>query len=158
MRTVLLTCALLMSAKAVAETPATPPPTAYGSPIGINDALGLIQRGIELSRARGLKMAIAVVEPSGELVAFARMDDVPYGSIGVAQQKARTSARFRMTTASAEERVQNGRLALLSAGEFIAIGGGVPIVANGKVIGALGASGATAAEDAALASAIVAPR
>jgi glc operon protein GlcG len=150
MRTVFLACALLVSAAAAAQTPA-PPPSTYGPPIAIDDALALIQRGIELSKARGLKMAIAVVEPSGELVAFARMDDVPYGSIQLAQQKARTSARLRMTTASGEERVQNGRVALLSADDFIAIGGGVPIVANGRVVGALGVSGATAAQDAALA-------
>jgi glc operon protein GlcG len=154
MRIITLVCAVLMSTAAVAETPA-PPPSAYGSPIAMDDALALVQHGIELSNKRGLKMAIAVVEPSGELVAFARMDDVPYGSITLAQQKARTSARFRMTTANAEERVQNGRVALLSADDFIAIGGGVPIVVNDRVVGALGVSGASAAEDAALALAIV---
>jgi uncharacterized protein GlcG (DUF336 family) len=121
----------------------------------LSDALALVQRGIEHSKQRGFKMAIAVVEPTGELVAFARMDDVPYGSIPLAQQKARTSARFRLTTASAEERVQNGRVVLLSADDFIAIGGGVPIVVNGRVVGAIGVSGASAAEDAALASAIL---
>jgi glc operon protein GlcG len=154
MRIITLVCAVLMSTAAVAETPA-PPPSTYGSPIAMDDALALVQHGIELSKKRGLKMAIAVVEPSGELVAFARMDDVPYGSITLAQQKARTSARFRMTTANAEERVQNGRVALLSADDFIAIGGGVPIVVNDRVVGALGVSGASAAEDAALALAIV---
>ena len=102
-------------------------------------------------RAKGHKMAFAVVEPSGELVAFARMDDVPYASIRLAQQKARTSARLRMTTAALEERVQGGRSALLSSDEVIAIGGGVPIVVNGRVVGALGVSGGTAAEDGAVA-------
>lgn len=157
MQILALACAMLMSTAALAETPA-PPPAGYGTPIGTSDALALIQRAIELSRARGLKMAIAVVEPSGELVAFARMDDVPYGSIELAQQKARTSARFRLTTASAQERVQGGRLSLLSAEDFVAIGGGVPILVNGRVIGALGLSGATAAEDAALAAELVAPQ
>jgi glc operon protein GlcG len=157
MRLITLACAVLMSAAAVAETPA-PPPATYGSPIAMNDALILVQRGIELSRARGFKMAIAVVEPSGELVAFARMDDAPYGSIQLAQQKARTAARFRLTTASAEERVQSGRLVLLTADDFVAIGGGVPIMVNGRVVGALGVSGASAADDHALASAAVAQK
>ena len=158
MRITILAYAILFSAAAVAQTPTTapaPPPAAYGTPIGINDALALIQRGIDLSKARGFKMAIAVVEPSGELVAFARMDDVAYGAIEVAQKKARTSARFRLTTMSAEERVQGGRWALLSANDFITIGGGVPIVVNNRVVGALGVSGASAAEDAALANAIL---
>lgn len=157
MRILALACAILMSTAALAQTPA-PPPVGYGAPIGTSDALALIQRAIERSRALGLKMAIAVVEPSGELVAFARMDDVPYGSIELAQQKARTSARFRLTTASAQERIQGGRLSLLSAQDFVAIGGGVPILVDGRVVGALGLSGATAAEDAALAAELVASR
>ena len=158
MRLLVLACAILMSTAALAETPASSPPAGYGAPIGTSDALILVQRAIERSRALGLKMAIAVVEPSGELVAFARMDDVPYGSIALAQQKARTSARFRLTTASAQDRVQGGRLSLLSAEDFVAIGGGVPIVVDGRVIGALGVSGATAAEDAALAAELVVQR
>jgi glc operon protein GlcG len=159
MRSLPLLCAILVSATAVAETRlAAPIPAAYGPPIGTNDALAFIQTGIELSKVRGLKMAIAVVEPTGELVAFVRMDDVPYGSIQLAQQKARTAARFRMTTANAEERVQGGRVALVTADDFVAIGGGVPIVVNNRVVGALGVSGASAAEDAALAAAIVAQK
>jgi uncharacterized protein GlcG (DUF336 family) len=155
MRLVTLICAALVSTAVVAQTPSSPP-AAYGTPIALNDALILVQHGIELSKARGLKTAIAVVEPSGELVAFARMDDAPYGSIQLAQQKARTSARFRLTTANAEERIQGGRIALVTADDFVAIGGGVPIVVNDRVVGAIGVSGATAAEDAALASAMLA--
>ncbi len=94
-----------------------------------------------------------------ELVAFARMDDVPYASIRLAQQKASTSARLRLTTAELEERVQKGgRTVLLSSDEVIAIGGGVPIVVDGRIIGALGVSGGTAAQDAAVAEETVAPR
>jgi uncharacterized protein GlcG (DUF336 family) len=152
----ILGCVLLFSTAAHADRAAIETPAAYGAPISLKDARLLVDRAIEQSKARGLKLAIAVVEPSGVLVAFARMDDVPYGSIELAQQKARTSALFRMTTAEAEARVQGGRTALLSADGFIAIGGGVPIVANGYVIGALGVSGAKASEDAALAADVVA--
>ena len=74
----------------------------------------------------------------------------------LAQQKARTSARFRMTTAQFEERVQTGRAVLMSSDEVIAIGGGVPIVEEGRVIGALGVSGGTAAQDAAIGEAAIA--
>jgi glc operon protein GlcG len=157
MRKVMLGCAMLLSSAALADSPAPPPPTpaAYGAPIGLAEARILIDRAIAQSEARGFKLAIAVVEPSGHLVAFARMDGVSYGTIQLAQQKAKTAALFRMTTAEAEARVQGGRMALLSADGFIAIGGGVPIVANGRVIGALGVSGAKAAEDAELAAAVV---
>lgn len=157
MRLIVLVCAILMSTPVVAQTPA-PHPSGYGSPIAVNDALTLIERGMEQSAAQGLNMAFAVVEPSGELVVFARMDDVAYGAIQLAQQKARTSARYRVTTASREEQVQSGRLAILTADDMTTIGGGVPIIRDGRVIGALGVSGGTAAEDAAIASATVAPR
>jgi glc operon protein GlcG len=130
-------------------------PARYGPPIAAEQALSIIERGMRISAERGLRMAFAVVEPSGELVAFARMDDVPYASTRLAQQKARTSARLRVTTMHLEERVLRGRWVLLSSDEVIAIGGGVPIVAGGRVVGALGVSGGTAAEDALIAAAAV---
>lgn len=153
-RRILLAFALLLAAPVLAQNPSEQP-AAYGPPIRMDAARQIIDAGIAQAEARGLVLAFAVVEPSGELVAFARMDDVPYASIRIAQQKARTAARFRMTTAQFEERIQTGRVVLLSSDEVIAVGGGVPIIVNGRVIGALGVSGATAAEDAAVAAAIV---
>ena len=150
-----LACAVSAAAPAVAQAPNTHV-SRYGPPIAAAKALALIQKGIERSAAEGHRMAFAVVEPSGELVAFARMDDVPYASIRLAQQKARTAARLRITTMELEERVLRGRSVLLSSDEVIAIGGGVPIMADGRVIGALGVSGATAAQDAAVAAATIA--
>lgn len=152
-----LACAIMIATPAATQT-VTPPPSRYGTAISLEQAQALIRRGIAESAAKGHKMAFAVVEPSGELVAFARMDDVPYASIRLAQQKARTSARLRLSTASLEERVLGGRTVLLSSDEVIAVGGGVPIVVDGRVVGALGVSGGTAAEDAATASSTVAPR
>lgn len=149
-RKILIAYAVMITAPAVAEPPKAPP-AGYGAPISIGDARALIDRGIETAVEQGLTMAFAIVEPSGELVAFARMDDAPYASIRLAQQKASTSARLRVTTAELEERVQGGRIALLSSDEVIAVGGGVPILANGRIIGALGVSGGTAVQDAAIA-------
>lgn len=148
---------VLGATPALAQTP-NAPPSAYGPPIATGQALALIRSGMEQSAAKGLKMAFAVVEPSGELVAFAKMDDAPYASTRLAQQKARTSARLRVTTAEMEGRVQSGRAVLITSDEVLAVGGGAPIVSDGRVIGALGVSGATAAEDAALASGLVAGR
>jgi uncharacterized protein GlcG (DUF336 family) len=157
LRTILFASAATIAIPAVAQQP-TQQTSAYGAPIGVSEALALIDRGMEKSAAQGFRMVFAIVEPSGELVAFARMDDAPYASIRLAQQKASTSARLRLTTAELEERVQGGRMVLLSSDEVIAIGGGVPIVADGRIIGALGVSGGTAAQDAAIAAATVAPR
>jgi len=155
----LVAAAAIIAAPAAAQTavPTAPAsaPVGYGAPITLADAMELIDRAQELAEARKFRMAFAVVEPSGELVAFARMDDVVYASAHLAQQKARAAARFRLPTSEFETRVLGGRTVLLSSDEVISIGGGVPIVANGRVIGALGVSGGSAADDAAVASAAV---
>lgn len=128
-----------------APTPAPAPP--YGAPINLAEAEKLIERAIEAARKRNFRMAIAIVEPSGELVAFARMDDTQYGSIYVAQRKAETAARYRGTTAAMEARTLAGRTVTLANADALPIAGGVPIVVDGKIVGAIGVSGAAAAED-----------
>jgi uncharacterized protein GlcG (DUF336 family) len=150
-----MACVILIATPASTQTPA-PAPTAYGSPIEVGVAQAIIRRGIELGTKQGHKLSFAVVEPSGELVAFARMDGTTYASIRLAQNKARTAARLRITTAELERRVLSGRTVLLSSDEVLAIAGGVPISVEGKIIGALGVSGATAAEDDAIATAAAA--
>lgn len=127
-------------------TTASPAPT-YGTPISLVQADAIMERAIAAAQARGFKLAIAIVEPSGELVAFARMDDTQYGSIHVALKKASTSARYRISTAIMEERVLAGRLVSLANEDALPIGGGLPIVVDGRIVGALGVSGATAAQD-----------
>lgn len=153
LRAVLFLCAVVSTSPAAAS--AQTAPTGYGAPMTVAEALALIDKGMKLSTAQGLKMAFAVVEPSGELIAFARMEDVPYASIQLAQQKARSSARLRLATAELEARVQGGRTVLMSSDEVLAVGGGVPIIVDGKVVGALGVSGSTADRDAAIATAAV---
>ncbi len=155
--------AALLATPTVAQAPVAPAapaapavPAVYGAPIGLDLALELIRDGRQVSRQMGVPIAMAIVEPSGELVAFARMDGVPYATINIAQQKARTAARFRLPTAEFERRVQDGRIVLLSSDEVMAVGGGVPIVVDGKAIGALGISGGTAAQDTAIANQILA--
>lgn len=127
--------------------PAAAPSPPYGAPIGLEAAQVLIGRAVETARARGFRMAIAVVEPSGELVAFARMDDAQYGSITVAQSKARSAARFRTASSSHEERLAGGRMALLAIDGLVPVAGGVPILIDGRVVGAIGVSGASSAQD-----------
>jgi len=156
-RTIVLGCSVMLAAplEAGAETAV---PVRYGPPITVNAALALIKRGMEAGSAQGLNMAFAVVEPSGELVAFARMEDAPYASTELAQQKARSSARLRLATSELETRVQNGRTVLLSSDEVLAVGGGVPIIVDGRVVGAFGVSGGSAAQDTAVATAAVRPQ
>ena len=146
--------AAALAAPAFAQTTAAPPaaaaptqPPAYGTPIGMEAAQALIARAVAASSARGFRMAVAIVEPSGELVAFVRMDDTQYGSIYVAQKKATTAARYRTATSVMEERTLAGRTVTLANDDSLPISGGVPIVVDGKIVGAIGVSGAAAAED-----------
>lgn len=108
------------------------------------------------ARKNGWNVSIAIVDASGELLAFQRMDDSSPASVGVSQAKARTSARFRRPTKALEEAVAGGRTALLSFEGMAMVEGGVPITADGKVIGAVGVSGASSAQDAQVAQAAVA--
>ena len=140
------TTALAQTAPA-APAPAAAPVPAYGSPIGLDAAQALIARALDAAAAGNFRMAVAIVEPSGELVAFARMDDTQYGSIFVAQKKAETAARYRTATSAMEERTQAGRIVTLANPDSLPIAGGVPIVVDGKVIGAIGVSGASATDD-----------
>lgn len=160
-RLLLVVAVLAVAAPAWAQTPPTPAPTAapappYGAPIGLETAQALIDRATAAASARGFRMAFAIVEPSGALVAFGRMDDVQYGSISVAQAKARSAALYRTATSVSEERLTGGRTALLALDGMVPVAGGVPIVVDGRIIGAIGVSGASSAQDDEVARAAIA--
>ena len=124
-----------------APTPPIPSPTAYGSPITLEQARKAAAAAEAEAKKRNMNMAIAIVEPSGDLVYFQRMDGVQYGSIKNAQVKAMSAALYGRPTKSFRERVAKGDLSPLSLVGAVASDGGVPIVVNGKIIGAIGASG-----------------
>jgi glc operon protein GlcG len=105
------------------------------------------------AKKHGWAVAIAVVDVSGNLIVFDRMDDVQIGSVDVAIAKARTSARLRRPTKALADALASGGTGLLSVEGAIALAGGVPIVVDGKVLGAVGCSGMTADQDAVAAQA-----
>ncbi len=86
-------------------------------------------------------MVIAIVEPSGDLVYFQKMDGAQYASIKNAQAKAMSAAIYGRSTKIFRERVANGDLSPMALVGGVACDGGVPIVVNGKTIGAIGTSG-----------------
>jgi glc operon protein GlcG len=75
------------------------------------------------------------------------MDETQPGSIAVSQGKARTSALFKRPTKALEEMIAGGKTAFLSIDGIIPIQGGLPVIADGKVIGAVGVSGVMSAQD-----------
>lgn len=154
MKRLIIGLVLALSGPAALAQSAPPP---YGEPIRLEAARSLIDRAIAAARAGGFRMAVAIVEPSGELVAFARMDDTQYGSILVAQRKASTAARYRGATSDMEQKVLAGRTVTLANGDSLPIAGGIPIVVDGRIIGAIGVSGALASEDDVVARKALAP-
>ena len=153
--------ALLGAAGAEAQTAASQPAAGgnadgipfdvpYGTPINLETAKRVIA-AVEAEAARHRwKMNIAVVDTHGELVHFSRMDGAQLGSIGVAQGKARTAARFRRESRAFYNAFETGHpyVATLDP-TLVASPGGIPIVEGGKLIGALGCSGGTGDQDAA---------
>jgi glc operon protein GlcG len=90
--------------------------------------------------------AVAVVDDGGNLLYLLRIDNTfPAGSY-VAMDKARTAATFRMPTRNLEDAVKNGRTSLVAVSEMTPLAGGVPIVIDGQIVGAVGVSGAANAQ------------
>lgn len=99
------------------------------------------------AKKRGATVVIAVVDDGGQLILLERLDDTQVASVEVAMGKARTAAIFRRPSRVFEEQVRNGRVAALALPGATALQGGIPITVEGKVIGAIGASGNSPQED-----------
>jgi uncharacterized protein GlcG (DUF336 family) len=95
-------------------------------------------------------MAIAIVDPAGDLVYFEKMDNTQAASGAIAIDKARSSARFKRPTKAMQDVLAEGGegLRFLALQGAIPAEGGVPIVMDGKIVGAIGASGGSGQQDA----------
>lgn len=98
-------------------------------------------------------MAIAVVDDGGQLIYFERIDETQIGSIDIAIGKARTAAYFKRPTKALEDALNGGQHAITTFPNTLPREGGLPIFADGKCIGAIGASGGKSSEDAQVAKA-----
>jgi uncharacterized protein GlcG (DUF336 family) len=131
-----------------------PPTTPYGAPISLTDA----KRAMAAAEAEAMNnawgMAIAIVDSGGNLVMLHRLDNAQLASTRIAEAKARTAVEFRRPTKVFEDAVAGGGIGLrvLTFGASVAEGG-IPIIAEGKIIGAIGVSGAASHQDAQVAHA-----
>jgi uncharacterized protein GlcG (DUF336 family) len=120
----------------------------YGTPITLERAQAAINAAIAEAKKRGWKLNVAVLDSGANLVAFARMDDAQLGSIQIAEHKARAAVKYRRETKLFESGIQEGNLHyLLTLDDVIASRGGIPLVDNGRMIGAIGCSGGTGSQD-----------
>ena len=99
------------------------------------------------SKKNGWNHVFAVVGPGGNLIALEKMDLAANVSSDIAQDKARAAVLFRVPTKAYQDRVVAGETFLLGVRQIVPAAGGIPIVVGGKVIGAIGASGAAPIQD-----------
>ncbi len=121
----------------------------YGPNINLEQARKLIAAGQAEAKKNSWPVAISVVDTAGNLVAFEKMDDTQTASIEVAQDKARSSAIYRRPSKAFEDMVASAGAGTraLNLRNASTVEGGVPVYAGGKIIGAVGVSGVTSAQD-----------
>ena len=120
----------------------------YGPPITLERAQATINAVVAEAKRRDWKMNIAVVDSGGNLVAFQRMDGAMLASIQIAEHKARAAATFRRETKFFENGIQSNNLNyLMTLDGIVASRGGIPLIEDGKLIGAIGCSGGTDSQD-----------
>jgi glc operon protein GlcG len=157
---VLVACLALASAASAQQAPAPasnpldvvpdkmPFNAPYGAPISLSRAQAAIGAAMAEADKHGWAVNVAVVDSGANLVAFARMDGAQLASIAVAQHKARTAASFRRPTKVFEDAIQKSDYKyVLTVDGVIASRGGIPLIEDGKLIGAIGCSGATGSQD-----------
>jgi glc operon protein GlcG len=124
-------------------------PNPYGPPINGENAKKAATAALAEARKNNWNMAAAVVDPAGDLVYFEKLDGTQAASVDIAVDKARSSARFKRPTKALQDVLAAGGegLRLLGLQGAVPVDGGVPILIDGKIVGAIGLSGGTSAQD-----------
>jgi glc operon protein GlcG len=115
--------------------------------ITLDAAKKMAAAGEAEARKNNWSLAIAILDAGANLIFFQKMDDTQLGSINVAMGKARTAVNFKRPTKAMEDMIAGGRTVFLAVEGVTPLQGGLPIIADGKLIGAVGVSGATSAQD-----------
>lgn len=121
----------------------------YGSPITLETAKKAVQAAQAEAKKNNWFMVVAVVDPSGNLVCYEKMDNALYASTKVSINKARSAALYKRPTKVFEESLKAGgeNLRVFSLEGAVASQGGIPILQDGKIIGAIGVSGDASSND-----------
>ena len=130
----------------------------YGTGINLETAKKVTAPAIAEARKNQWTMVVAIVDTAGDLVYLERMDDTQVGSVDVAISKGRSAARFKRPTKAFQDALAAGGegLRILALAGAIPVEGGMPLMMDGKIVGAIGVSGGTSAQDGQVAAAGVA--
>jgi uncharacterized protein GlcG (DUF336 family) len=125
-------------------------PNPYGLPISLENAKKAAAPALAEAAKNSWNVAVAIVGPSGDLIYYEKMDNTQLGSANVAIDKARSAALFKRPTKAFQDLVAAGGegMRILRLQGAVPLEGGIPLVMDGKIAGAIGVSGATSAQDA----------
>lgn len=145
MKSLFLLLPVFLSALALGQTPAP-----YGPSIALDAAQKAAAAAAAEARKNNWNMAIAVVDPDGTLVFYEKMDNTQLGSAKVAVDKARSAALFKRPTKVFQDRLTSGSagLPILALEGAVPVEGGIPLILDGHIIGAIGVSGDSSDHDA----------
>lgn len=142
----LLALPTAVSAQTAPAGAAPAPRPEYGTPVTLAQAKAIAAAAEAEARKNGWSVVITVLEPTGAEVLTLKMDGTQYGSIRVAEEKARTAAQFRRPSRDFAEGLKAGNQGVLTLG-VTAVEGGELILIDGRIAGAIGVSGVTSAQD-----------
>jgi uncharacterized protein GlcG (DUF336 family) len=149
MKTTLILALLALTISVTAQTPTKPTVVAYGPSVTLDAAKKIAAAAEAFAVSKQYTVVVAIVDTGGNLVMLTKMDNTQLGSIEVAIGKAKTANNFKRPTKAFEDVVAGGGMGLKVLGlNVVPVEGGEPIFsADGKIIGAIGVSGMTSAQD-----------
>lgn len=140
---------LVLFATAVISSAVGQMPNGYGPPIALEVAKKVAAPAIAEASKNNWTIAVAIVDPAGNLVYYEKMDNTQLGSAHASVDKARTAALYKRPTKAFQDALANGgeNWRILSLPNVVASEGGIPLLIDGKIVGAIGISGMTSAQD-----------
>jgi uncharacterized protein GlcG (DUF336 family) len=147
-----ISAALLSATTVYAQQPTQPPaappaPVGYGAAITLEQAKSVAAAAEAEMKKNNFNMVITVAGPNGETIYLQKADVAGNASIVIAQDKAKHAALFKTASKAYQDRLANGETYILRLTGATPVAGGVPLVSGGKVVGAIGISGGSAAQD-----------
>ena len=147
LKTLIGACFLALLAAAAARAQTTPPP--YGPPIGIEGARAVMTAAESEAAKNNWAVVISIIDSGGNIVMLHRHNDVQLSSIEISQGKAKTALMFKRPSKVLDDAISSGGAGLrfLALKDIVPLEGGLPIVADGKIVGAIGVSGVLSSQD-----------
>ena len=145
----ILAAAILSATASAQQAPSPPPTTPYGAPLGLEAAKKIMAAAEAEAVKNNWAMAIVILDSTGHIVMVHKLDNTQYGSLMAAEDKATSAINFRRPSKVFEDSVAQGGIGLraLALRGASPLEGGIPIVEDGKIVGAIGVSGGASVQD-----------